>query len=332
MRLLLINLICLMTLVISPKSGYAADEEVLRARKLVNSWEAWLKKHDVTKAAIAVSFNSKTVAEFGLGREFTTPAPVGSISKSITGICIAKMVETGSISFDEALKDYISVLDSTVPVKSLLKHTSGYTRDITQRPDKYIGRDLEYLGWVSEKEISKGRDESQIGKFNYNNSNYAMIGAIISFVSGKTYEETCKELVFEPIGITNVYLNPEWRIMSSWGGWMISAQDHLRFINAYFGKDNILGKNANSFPNHEFGNGVSYGMGYLFRNGRHGGTNFWHDGRWHTDVDGKPERFGAFFVSFDNGWAITTNHNISAINGEHGELDQLIAEATHSPL
>ena len=332
MRLIFAGIICVAAGLVLPAAAFAESEITLRAERLIDAWKGWLNKHAVGEASIAVSFEGRTVAEEGFNRRVTDPSPVGSISKSVTGICVAKLVGDGKLSFDAALKDYVATLDSSVPVKSLLRQTSGYTHDITQRPEKYIGRDQEYLSWVSKKEIARGRDESQIGKFNYNNSNYAMLGAIIHRISGKTYEQTCKNLVFTPIGISNVFLNPDWRIMSSWGGWMISARDHLKFVNAYFGRDSILGKKAKDFPNHHFGNGVRYGMGYVFRNGRHGGTNFWHDGRWHTDVDGNAERFGAFFVSFDNGWVVTTNHNISAINGEHRELDNLIAEATHSPL
>lgn len=332
MRSILAGLIGIVALLFSSVAVFAQDEEVLRARKLINSWEEWVKRHDVSEAAIAVLYNGKTIAEFGFNRVVTDPAPVASISKSITGICIGKLVELGKVSFEDTLQDYVPALASTVTVGSLLKHTSGYTRDVTQRPDRYIGRDHEYLRWVSKKEISKGIDHGEIGKFNYNNSNYAMLGTIISAVTNKTYEQACKDLVFEPIGITNVFLNPKWRIMSAWGGWMISAQDHLKFLHAYFGRNGILEESPFDLPTHSFGNGMHYGMGYMFRNGRNNGINFWHDGRWHTKVDGVLEQFGAFFVSFDNGWVVTTSHNISAIKGEHGELDRLIAEATHSPI
>ncbi len=335
MRIGLVTVLSFFLILSSQTLAFSMDETEVtkRARKLVDDWQGWLEKHKVGEAAIAISYKGETVAEFGYGdRTVSDLAPVASVSKSVTGICIAQLVEAGRFSFGDSLNSIVPELNSDVSVSSLLKQTSGFTRDITQKPEKYKGRDKEFQEWVARKEIEKGFDETQSGKFHYNNSNYAMLGAIIRKVTGKTYEAACKELVFEPIGIDKVDLNPDWRIHAAFGGWRISARDHLKFLNAYFGDDEIYGKTPFNWPSHDFGNGLNYGMGYMFRSGRAGGFNFWHDGRWHVDLDGQKYRYGAFFVSFDNGWKITTNHNISAINGEHRELDSLIGKATHLPL
>lgn len=310
----------------------AQDETEQRAAKLIAGWQKWTKKHKIKQTAIAIAFDGKLVAVDGMGRTSVDPAPVASVSKSITGVCVAKLVENGKLSFDDPLSKIIPEMGTDATIASLLSHTSGYTHDITQKPEKYKGVDQEYLEWVSQKEISRGRDKAQIGRFHYNNANYAMLGAAIRKVTGKTYEEACKELVFAPIGISDVSLNSDWRIMSSWGGWTISAQDNLKFVNAYFDRRKVMGKFATSFPNVKFDNGLAYGMGYNFRTGRKGGTNFWHSGRWHANHEGKKYRFGAYFVSFDNGWSVTANYSISAINNEDGELDRIIGEATHQPL
>ncbi|MDJ0614836.1 MAG: serine hydrolase domain-containing protein [Rhizobiaceae bacterium] len=326
------SLIVLLALVAAPSVAFAQSEEVLRTRKVVNGWEKWLEKHKISKASIAVSHNGKIMAQLGLDMDATDPAPVASLSKAVTGICIAKLVEAGKLEFETELKDVVSELDSSVPIKSLLRQTSGYTRDITQNPLKYKGRDKEYLEWVSRKEISKGRDKSKIGQYHYNNSNYAMLGAAIRQVTGKSYEEACNELVFEPIKITTAKLSESWRIMSAWGGWNISAVDYLKFVDAYFGVGEVLGKSPEAYPQHKFENGIRYGMGYLFRSGRHGGFNFWHQGAWDYEWQGEVARFGAYFVSYDNGWTIVINHNSSTLKGEIGEIDRLFGEATHAPL
>ncbi|MEZ5870576.1 MAG: serine hydrolase domain-containing protein [Nitratireductor sp.] len=322
----------LLAMTLQASSACADDEIVQRAQNIVDGWKTWVRKHDISEAAIAISHKGVVIAQFGIGRDADTPAPVASVSKAITGICVAKLAETGAFSFDSALKDIVPELESDVTVTELMLHTSGYTRDITQRPDKYIGRNKEYQEWVGRKEIEKGRDSSKIGEFHYNNSNYAMLGAIIRKVTGNSYEDACKDLVFRPIGVEKVDLNPDWRIHGAFGGWRISALDHLKFLNAYFGNDKVYNRSPVDWPRYSFGNGLNYGMGYMFRKGRAGGYNFWHDGRWHTDIDGKAHRFGAFFVSYDNGWKITTNHSFSAIDGEHGELDRIFAIATHQPL
>lgn len=304
----------------------------LRAQKILDGWNSWVERHAISQAAIAISFEGKLIASAGTGIKADTPAPIASVSKAITGACITKLIETGKLSFETRLEDVIPELPSGVSVSRLLTHTSGYTKDVTQRPLAYKGREKEYLEWISASELRSGRLKSHIGSFHYNNANYAMLGAIIRSKTGKSYEAACKELVLSPIGVTNAFLNPKWRIMSSWGGWMISATDHLRFVNAYFSKSQAMNSAPLDLPNFKFDNPLRYGMGYLFRDGRNGGFNFWHDGRWDFQHDQEKDQFGAFFVSFDNGWAISINHNISALNGEHAEIDRFFAQATHQPL
>jgi len=332
LRLLFISLALLAVFVGFPKGGFAKSEEVLRTRKIVDGWEKWLDKHNITKAAIAIRHNGRTLSELGFGRKANEPAPVASLSKAITGVCFAKLVDAGDVSYAAKLSDILPEFDSDVSMASLLRQTSGYTHDVTQKPLAYKGRDREYLEWVSRKEISRGRDSDMIGKFRYNNSNYAMLGAVIRKVTGKSYEEACHKRVFEPIGIENAYLNKAWRIMSAWGGWQISAADYLKFVDAYFGKSTVLGVSPEDLPNHTFGDGFGYGLGYFFRVGRNGGFNFWHQGAWDYELANETARFGAYFVSFDNGWAIAINHSSSTLNGEIAEIDRLLGEATHGPL
>ena len=117
--------------------------------------------------------------------------------------------------------------------------------------------------------------------------------------------------------------------MSSWGGWKLSAVSYLKFIDTYFSNNKVLNQTLDQLPHYSLNGGVSYGMGVFFRNGRNGGINFWHDGKWHTDLNGVKHRFASYFAKWDNGWAVSTNHNISAISNEHAELDQVLANAAH---
>lgn len=308
-----------------------ASEIQQRADKLIAGWQNWVNEHNITQAAIAVSHDGELVAKAGVGRSPDDPAPIASLSKAITGICVAKLVELGQLTYQDPVKKHAPQLDTDASIGSLLIHASGFANDVTQRhPDRYPGRDREYLEWVAQKEISKGRDPK--AGYSYNNANYAMLGVVVRQLTDKTYEEACQELVFEPIGVKRAGLNPDWRIMSAWGGWKISPVEHLKFVNAYFGNDHVVGMPPEELPHHEFDGPLRYGMGYLFRTGRHGGTNFWHDGKWHVVTDTENTQFGAYFVRFDNGWAVSMSHNISAINNEHADIDRIVGEATHLPL
>jgi CubicO group peptidase (beta-lactamase class C family) len=307
------------------------SQEVLRSNNILAKWQGWLEKHSITEASIAISYYDRVLMERGSGMQSDAPVPVASLSKAITGVCVSKLVASNKLLYSRKLNEILPEFDSKVTVAELLSHTSGYTRDITQKPLQYRGRDKEYLEWVSEQELAAGRNQAAIGAFHYNNSNYAMLGAIIRKVTGKTYENACAELVLKPIGISKAKLNKPWRIMSAWGGWKISASDYLKFVNAYFGNDTVDSTSPNALPNYKFDNGISYGLGYFFRKGRNGGFNFWHQGAWDYKWKDEAARFGAYFVSFDNGWSIVVTHNSSTLHGEVSELDRLFGQATHSP-
>jgi len=317
-----------------PVNNPEADAETVstnrRADDIAAAWLDWVNKYNPTQASIAISYNGELIREQGSGREATVTAPVASLSKAITGICVAKLVEGEQLTFDTRLQTVVPELASNATIGSLLTHTSGLKTDITQNPAGYPGVDMEYLLWVSQQELNIGvvTDDNQ---YDYNNANFAMLGAAISRITGKSYEQACNELVLAPAGISDSVLNPDWRIMSSWGGWKISALGYQKFVNAYFNSEGVLGKSPFDFPFTELNGGAHYGMGFLFREGRNGGFNFWHDGRWQADYNSVSYRFGAFFARWDNGWSVAVNHNISASGGAHGELDSLLAGAAHRP-
>jgi len=307
-------------------AGNTSPDILQRANTILAAWTGWVGRHNPTESSISIAYLNDEVLGSGLGRQATTSAPIASLTKAITGICIAKLVQEGSISFDSRLGSVVPEVNSDVTIGSLLTHTSGHRTDVTQSPANFPRVDQELLLWVSQQELATPVGSSS---YFYNNANYAMLGAAIAEVTGKTYEQACAERVLEPAGIRNARLNPDWRIMSSWGGWQLAVTDYQSFLSMYFSNTGVLGQSPFDFPHVELGGGAHYGMGYLFRQGQNGGFNFWHDGQWHADYNQIQHRFGAFFARWDSGWAVTTNHNISAINGEHFELDTLLFEAAH---
>jgi len=301
----------------------------LRANSILDAWSGWVDQRGATAASIAVSYNSEVIAQRGQGRTAADAAPIASLSKAITGLCVAKIVAAGQLSFDTPLQTVVPELASDITIGALLTHTSGLKTDITQNdPATYPGVDQEYLLWVSQQELSTASTIFD-NSYAYNNANYAMLGAVISRLTGKSYEQACNELVLVPAGISGAELNPDWRIMSSWGGWKLSAIDYQKFANTYFNSFGVLDQPPSNFPKADLGGGAYYGMGFLFREGGSGGYNFWHSGQWHTDYNGVQYRFGSFFARWDSGWSVAVNHNISLTGQERSELDSLLARAAH---
>jgi CubicO group peptidase (beta-lactamase class C family) len=66
------------------------------------------------------------------------------------------------------------------------------------------------------------------------------LGAIIEEASGKRYAPYCREAVMAPLGISGD-LEPSWRVMWSYGGWRLSAEHYLAFLDLFDGRDQRLG-------------------------------------------------------------------------------------------
>lgn len=289
--------------------SHANEGDKERAQKIVEVWKVWTQESSVSGSSIAVSFKGNLITTGEKERSAKEPYPVASLSKAITGICITKLVSLGKLKYATKLSEIIPSLDVSATIGELLTHTSGFTKDVTQSSLQWIkNRGEENLEIVVARQISKDRPKKNTG-YSYNNSNFAMLGLAIKTITGKSYEAACNELVLEPIGVVSATLNPPWRLMSSWGGWKISAVDYLKFVDAYFFNEGVVGIKPTELPNVEFPGGAHYGIGNLFRIGQFGGYHYWHMGAW--DWRGKPkkEKFSAYFAKWANGWAVSVNAN-----------------------
>lgn len=173
---------------------------------------------DAPGAAAIVMDDGKVVYASGrgladvAGKRAITPDTVfrlGSITKQFTAAVILQLVEEGKISLSDPLSkllpDYPKPgADATVA--QLLNHTSGI--------QSYTG----IPGWMSgpkpaqavttESLIAEFKDmppEFAAGsKWDYNNSGYVLLGAIIEKVTGKAWHEALAERITRPLGLSSI--------------------------------------------------------------------------------------------------------------------------------
>src|SRR6266436_2759532 len=144
--------------------------------------------------------------EWNIPNQPDTKFRLGSITKQFTATLILQLVEQGKIKLDGKLTDYLpdyrKDTGAKVTIHNLLSHTSGvpnYTaqqgffQNVSRNPftvDDFI------------KKYASGDLEFEPGtKFNYSNSGYFLLGAIIEKVTGKPYEQVLKEKIFDPLGL-----------------------------------------------------------------------------------------------------------------------------------
>ena len=147
--------------------------------------------------------------EWNVPNDLETKFEIGSMTKQFTAMLVLQMVNEGKISLDGHLSDYLPYYRQDtgrrVTISELLSHESGVP-NFTALPGFLDGPESRTHYGVREfvTKYCSGDLEFEPGtKFNYSNSGYFLLGAILEQVSGKSYETLLQERIFGPLGMKN---------------------------------------------------------------------------------------------------------------------------------
>jgi CubicO group peptidase (beta-lactamase class C family) len=137
----------------------------------------------------------------------STRFPILSITKSFTAMVVFKLQEQGRLSLADPLTKYFPGFPNgdKITVSHLLDHTSGlynYTDDIDEEDSALVNHPVpkeRVFELITKKPPMHAPGEDM----SYNNSGYYLAGLVIEKATGKTYEQNVRELLFEPLGMTN---------------------------------------------------------------------------------------------------------------------------------
>jgi CubicO group peptidase (beta-lactamase class C family) len=234
---------------------------------------------------------------------------IASGGKMFTALCIAKLVEENKINFNDKITKYVDGFSDKakadkITIHHLLSHTSGIAQywwgQKSEAFDKAISTN-DHLKMVLEVGI-----KADAGKeYEYNNSNYIILGAIIEKVSEMDYFTFVKKNIFEKANMVNSgYFNhnntnivipytqteqsDEWVKVeigmgkgSSAGGAYSNAHDMLNFSLALVNNQLVSSetfKNMISIKNKGLDVTEDYGYGFIIQKSAqettygHGGT------------------------------------------------------------
>jgi CubicO group peptidase (beta-lactamase class C family) len=136
---------------------------------------------------------------------------IGSITKQFTATVILKLEEEGKLSVMDKLSKYFPDFQygDGITLENLLTHTSGiynYTNDI-DAGDSDIVRNPIKKTLVTDI-VFKHQPAFKPGtQFQYSNSNYYLLGLIIEKVSGKSYEQNVRDIIFKPLHMDHSLFN-----------------------------------------------------------------------------------------------------------------------------
>lgn len=143
--------------------------------------------------------------------EAETPIHIASVSKTLTAVCVLKLVDNGKIELDKTVQTYLPTFPHEVTtVRMLLNHRSGlrnyayFTDDKGVWNKKQTLTNQDVLDLLATKPI--GLESKPGTRFGYCNTNYALLALIIEKATGKSYSATMKEMIFEPLGMKNTFV------------------------------------------------------------------------------------------------------------------------------
>lgn len=154
---------------------------------------------------------ARGVADLDSGTEITsdTAFDIASVSKQFTATAALLLAGAGKLSLDASLAEYVPGLPGwsrTVTITELIHQTSGIPDYVGllyeagyQDGDRTTNADaLKALAQVRDLEFESGT------RWNYSNSNYLLLGAVVEAVSGESLADFLNAEVFTPLGLDMV--------------------------------------------------------------------------------------------------------------------------------
>jgi CubicO group peptidase (beta-lactamase class C family) len=145
--------------------------------------------------------------EWSIPNDLRTKFEIGSMTKQFTALLILQFVNEGKIRLDGHLADYLPYYrkdtGSRVTMRELLSHTSGIPNFLAlpgflEGPAsrmRYGVKDFVQEYCSHDLRFEPGT------RFEYTNSGYFLLGAVLEQLSGESYEQLLKERIFEPLGM-----------------------------------------------------------------------------------------------------------------------------------
>lgn len=197
----------------APKRS-AIDDSTL-AREL-NAYFDQATATDSFSGAVLIARNGEPIFKKAYGmankannrpNNVETKFDLGSMNKMFTAIAIAQLVERGKLSFTDTvgklLPDYPNkAVAEKVTVHHLLTHTSGMGSYFNE---KFMAN-LSNMKTVADYLPLFVNDPLAFepgAKWQYSNSGFTVLGAIIEKVSGQSYYDYVGEHIFKPAGMMN---------------------------------------------------------------------------------------------------------------------------------
>lgn len=148
----------------------------------------------------------------GISNNLKTRFPTASAGKAFVATAVLQLIDQGRLSFDDRLGDVLAMEDDGIggaTIRQLLNHTSGvpdyfdesvmtdYAELWTELPNYRIRKNADLFPLFLHKPMMYAPGE----RFQYNNSGYVLLAAVLEQRTGLPFDEHLRRAIFEPAGM-----------------------------------------------------------------------------------------------------------------------------------
>jgi CubicO group peptidase (beta-lactamase class C family) len=205
----------------SSKSVTTSAENANKFERLRSTLNAELFKNEAVAVSIAIYQNGEVVFAEAFGDKVQGGSEVatkdtlfqlGSTTKMFTALATAQLAEQNVVHLDESLLDALEGkinLSQTqqpewqnITLRHLITHQSGLS-------DNYRCPASGLMNFAQTTYPAENPQMNPAGKFwNYSNSNYCYLGAIIEQKTQTPYADIMQQRVFQPLSMTRTTMSP----------------------------------------------------------------------------------------------------------------------------
>jgi CubicO group peptidase (beta-lactamase class C family) len=228
---------------------------------------------------------------------------IGSVTKTFTATTILKLVETGKLTLEDTLIDWLpqevtaNIPDSDrITIRQLLNHTSGIAEyDGILLQQAVTNPDIFLRNWQPEQIINLINNVAPFfapgESWQYSNTNYILAGMVIEAATGNNIAAEMRSQIFAPLQLENTFFAEEEEIPGgyvkgyldfdfdgilndvsianpSWtwssGAIVSNTQDLTKFARSLYAGELLSEESlAQMFTLVDTGRGFSYGLGMM---------------------------------------------------------------------
>ena len=190
------------------------------AKLAARSIEA-LKLAGVPIAGAGVSTNEGRTAVVDPSEHTHSRFEIGSITKKVTGLVLARSVLDGAASLDQPVGTWLDAgANGFITLEQLATHSSGLPR-LAPNHFTHEGYDEEdpYAAFTADL-AEEGLRDAEIatqGKYLYSNFGFQLLGLCLERITGRPLAELFAEVVFTPLGMTAATLEADAPVLEGVG-------------------------------------------------------------------------------------------------------------------